>query len=198
MPFGLTSAPAVFQAMINDVLRDFLDHFVYVYLDDILIYSPDPDTHHNHVTQVLKRLLENHLCVKAEKSVFHADTVPFLGFIVAPESNSWDLLTFTGSTVRGFSAIAAPLHALTSTQVQFRWFPKEIVADRGPQFVSRFWRQFQFICAKASLSSGYQPATGNRPPVLGLSEPLHMEQTSGLSRVCAQFIAYISHWLFSL
>ena len=45
MPFGLTNAPAVFQAMINDVLRDFLDHFVYVYLDDILIYSPDLDTH---------------------------------------------------------------------------------------------------------------------------------------------------------
>ena len=45
MPFGLTNAPAVFQAMINDVLRDFLDHFVYVYLDDILIYSPDLETH---------------------------------------------------------------------------------------------------------------------------------------------------------
>lgn len=43
--FGLTNAPAVFQAMINDVLRDFLDQFVYVYLDDILIYSSDLDTH---------------------------------------------------------------------------------------------------------------------------------------------------------
>ena len=75
MPFGLTNAPAVFQAMINDVLRAFLDHFVSVYLDDILIYSPDIDTHQDHVTKVLQRLLENHLYVKAEKSVFHADTV---------------------------------------------------------------------------------------------------------------------------
>ena len=49
MPFGLNNNPAVFQAMINDVLRDFLDHFVYVYLDDILIYSPDLDTHQDHV-----------------------------------------------------------------------------------------------------------------------------------------------------
>ena len=64
--------------MINDVLRDFLDHFVYVYLDDILIYSSDLKKHQDHVTQVLKRLLENKLCVKAEKSEFHADTVSFL------------------------------------------------------------------------------------------------------------------------
>uniref|UniRef100_A0A3B4U1I2 ribonuclease H n=1 Tax=Seriola dumerili TaxID=41447 RepID=A0A3B4U1I2_SERDU len=73
MPFGLTNAPAVFQAMINDVLRDFLDQFVYVYLDDILIYSSDLNTHKHHVCQVLKRLLDNHLYVKAEKSEFHAD-----------------------------------------------------------------------------------------------------------------------------
>lgn len=54
MPFGLSNAPAVFQAMINDMLRDFLDHFVYVYLDDILIYS-DLDSHKTHVTRVLQR-----------------------------------------------------------------------------------------------------------------------------------------------
>ena len=84
MPFGLTNAPAVFQAMIIDVLRDFFDKFVYVYLDDILIYSPDFATHKNHVNQVLQRLLDNHLYVKAEKSEFHVSTVSFLGFIVAP------------------------------------------------------------------------------------------------------------------
>ena len=148
MPFGLTNAPAVFQAMINDVLRDFLDQFVYVYLDDILIYSPDLATHKNHVTQVLKRLLENQLYVKAEKSVFHADTVSFLGFIVAPGRVQMDpakvsavaewptpdsckkvqqflgFANFHRRFVRGFSAIAAPLHALTSTQVPFCWSPE--------------------------------------------------------------------------
>ena len=148
MPFGLTNAPAVFQAMINDVLRDFLDHFVYVYLDDILIYSPDLATHQDHVNQVLKRLLENHLYVKAEKSVFHAETVSFHGFSVAPERVQMDpakvsavaewptpdslkevqqflgFANFYRQFVRGFNVIAAPLHALISTQVPFCWSPE--------------------------------------------------------------------------
>ena len=49
MPFGLTNAPAVFQSLVNDVLRDMLNDFVFVYLDDILIFSPDPETHIQHV-----------------------------------------------------------------------------------------------------------------------------------------------------
>ena len=148
MPFGLTNAPAVFQAMINDVLRDFLDHFIYVYLDDILIYSPNLATHQDHVNQVLKRLLDNHLYVKAENSVFHAETVSLLGFIVGPGRVQMDpakvsavaewptpdshkkvqqflgFANFYRQFVRGFSAIAAPLHTITSTQGPFRWSPE--------------------------------------------------------------------------
>jgi len=113
MPFALTNAPAVFQAMINDVLRDFLDHFVYVYLDDILIYSPDLDTHKHHVSLVLKQLLGNHLYVKTEKIEFHANTISFLGFIVAPgmaEKSFQDLKScFT----------SAPILTLPDPQRQF-------------------------------------------------------------------------------
>lgn len=84
MPFGLTNAPAVFQALINEVLGDFLNKFVFVYLDDILIFSPDNITHQQHVRQVLDRLLQNQLYVKAEKCEFHVQTTSFLGFIIAP------------------------------------------------------------------------------------------------------------------
>ena len=82
MPFGLTNAPAVFQALINDVLRDMLDRFVFVYLDDILIFSSSLEEHQGHVRQVLQRLLENRLFVKAEKCDFHVSSVGFLGYVI--------------------------------------------------------------------------------------------------------------------
>ena len=55
----------------------------------ILIYSPDLVSHRLHVTQVLQRLLDNHLYVKVEKSEFHVNTISHLGFIVAPGRWKW-------------------------------------------------------------------------------------------------------------
>ena len=81
MPFGLTNAPAVFQTLV-DILRDMLHQFVFVYLDDILIFSRSLAEHKLHVRQVLQRLLENRLFVKAEKCEFHVPSVAFLGFII--------------------------------------------------------------------------------------------------------------------
>lgn len=82
MPFRLTSAPAVFQALVNDVLRDFLNGSVFVYLDDILVFSCNLEEHKMHVLQVLQRFLENKLFVKAEKCEFHISSVSFLGYVI--------------------------------------------------------------------------------------------------------------------
>lgn len=79
MPFGLTNCPVVFQCLINDVLRDMLNKFVFVHLDDILIFSQSISQHIQHVRKVLQRLLENQLYVKAEKCEFHKSSVCFLG-----------------------------------------------------------------------------------------------------------------------
>ncbi len=85
MPFGLSNSPAVFQALVNDVLRDMVDRFVFVYLDDILIFSQNERDHVQHVRRVLQRLLENRLFAKVEKCEVHARSIPFLGFILSPE-----------------------------------------------------------------------------------------------------------------
>ena len=78
MPFGLTHAPAVFQALVNDLLQDILNKFVFVELDDILIFSRNLEEHVTHVRSVLRRLLDNSL----ENSL----------------DNSWTTLGLAGNT----------------------------------------------------------------------------------------------------
>lgn len=62
MPFGLTNVPAVFQSLMTDIFRDMLNRFVFIDLDDILIFSRDPTEYKQHVCSVLQHLLENRLC----------------------------------------------------------------------------------------------------------------------------------------
>ena len=85
MPFGLVNAPATFQAMMNMILRDFLDHGVVVYLDDILIYSKNEEEHIALVKKVLAQLEEDDLSEWTTKSVFHVKEVEFQGYMVAVE-----------------------------------------------------------------------------------------------------------------
>ncbi|XP_047195290.1 uncharacterized protein LOC124851551 [Hippoglossus stenolepis] len=141
----LLPATAIFQAMVNDVLRDFLNIFVFVYLDDILIFSKSEPEHVQHVRSVLQRLLENQLFVKAEKCEFHATEVTFLGFIVragrilvdptkVKAVADWPTPTtrkrlqqflgfanFYRRFIRNYSSVAAPLTALTSQKLTFQW-----------------------------------------------------------------------------
>ena len=84
MSFGLTNAPATFMTLMNDVLRPFLDKFVVVYLDYILIYSRDEAEHINHLRQVLQVLREHQLYAKASKCEFFKKEVEFVGHIVGP------------------------------------------------------------------------------------------------------------------
>ena len=85
MPFGLTNAPAIFQHLMNDVFREFLDDFVICYLDDILIFSKNEEDHEKYVWLVLEKLRNAGLYAKLEKCVFHQSQVEFLGFIISGE-----------------------------------------------------------------------------------------------------------------
>ncbi|KAL0149148.1 hypothetical protein M9458_055580 [Cirrhinus mrigala] len=82
MSYGLVNAPSVFQNFIHEVLREFLHHFVIVYIDDILIYSRSEAEHCHHVAEVLQKLREHQLYLKAEKCSFHLPSVQFLGYII--------------------------------------------------------------------------------------------------------------------
>lgn len=67
-----------------------LHQFVLIYIDDILIYSPNITEHHRHVTQVLQHLRQHHLFLKAEKCEFHKTTIHFLGYIITPTGVQMD------------------------------------------------------------------------------------------------------------
>ena len=83
MPFGLSNSLAVFQALVNDTLRDMLNRFIFVYLDNILIFSKTLPEHILHVHQVLSRLLKSQLYIKIEKCKFYVSQVSFLGHIIS-------------------------------------------------------------------------------------------------------------------
>ena len=70
MPFRLSNSPGVFQALVNDVLRDMVDQFIYVYLDDILIFSSSLQEHVQHVRRVLLRSVSyTHLTLPTNREV---------------------------------------------------------------------------------------------------------------------------------
>jgi Reverse transcriptase (RNA-dependent DNA polymerase) len=83
MPFGVTNAPSVFQALMKSVFRNVADIFVMCYLDDILAYSRSEKEHRRHVEEVLQRLRKEQLVCKESKCHFNQQQVKFLGHVVS-------------------------------------------------------------------------------------------------------------------
>ena len=85
IPFGLTNALATFQVYINNVLQKYLDVFVVVYLDDILVYLKTYDNHVRDIRKILQALADTKIKIKPKKTEFHKYEVKFLGYIVSRE-----------------------------------------------------------------------------------------------------------------
>ena len=88
MSFGLTNAPAFFMYLTNSVFMDYLDKFVVVFIDDILIYSRSEEDHVEHLKMVLQRLREHQLYAKLGKCEFWIHEVLFLGHIINQDRKS--------------------------------------------------------------------------------------------------------------
>jgi len=82
MLFELKNALTIFQRLINDTLREYLNDFTITYLDDILIYSDDLETHCSHVHKVLEKLNKRALYVKKLKSRFETKEIEFLDYVI--------------------------------------------------------------------------------------------------------------------
>ena len=82
MPFGLTNAPAIFMDLMNRVCKPYLDKFIIVFIDDILIYSKTQADHEQHLRLTLELLKKEQLFAKFSKCEFWLKEVQFLGHIV--------------------------------------------------------------------------------------------------------------------
>jgi hypothetical protein len=83
MSFGLTNAPTYFMNLMNKVFMEYLDRFVMVFIDDILIYSKSDSDHEEHLRLVLQKLRDNQLYAKLSKCEFWISEVSFLGHIIS-------------------------------------------------------------------------------------------------------------------
>ncbi|KAG8474271.1 hypothetical protein CXB51_033533 [Gossypium anomalum] len=148
IPFGLTNAPAVFMDLMNQIFRQYLDRFVVVFIDDILIYSRDETEHAEHLRLVLQILRDKQLYAKFSKCEFWLREVSFLGHVVSasgirvdlnkisaildwkPPRNVTEVWRFLGLAgyyrrfVKGFSMIATPMKKLLQKDVKFEWSEK--------------------------------------------------------------------------
>jgi hypothetical protein len=85
MPFGLRNAPGTFQRVMDKILKEYIDKFVVVYIDDILIYSNSFEDHLTHLTRVLKKLKDNNLIIKLKKCRFAEENIEFLGHVIGKD-----------------------------------------------------------------------------------------------------------------
>src|SRR6266498_260591 len=90
MPFGLCNTPATFQRLINQILRKYLEKFILIYLDDIIIYSKTFEEHKKHVRLVFEALRAAFLIIKPKKCKFAQKELRFLGHIISTEGIRMD------------------------------------------------------------------------------------------------------------
>jgi len=145
LPFGLTNAPALFMDLMNRVFQPYLDKFVVIFIDDILVYSKSYEEHEQHLRQTLQTLRSRQLYAKLDKCDFWLKEVTFLGHVVSSKgifvdpqkvgavlrwerpTTVTEIHSFLGLAgyyrrfIEGFSTIATPLTRLTRKNIRWEW-----------------------------------------------------------------------------
>jgi len=133
----------------NEILSDYLDIFCVAYLDNILVFSPDEETHRKHVRAVLTRVHDTGLTLKASKCEFHAMETEYLGYVISPEGLRMDeekirtirdwkeptnvkgkqsflgFANFYLRFIRDYCKITRPLSSLTRKDKLWEWGDKQ-------------------------------------------------------------------------
>jgi hypothetical protein len=145
MSFGLTNASAYFMYLMNKVFMEYLDEFVVVFIDDILVYSRSEEEHEEHLCLALQKLRQNRLDTKLSKCEFWMKQVAYLGHVISKggisvdpskvqDILSWNVPTSVGDIqsflglvgyyrrfIKGFSKISKPMTELLKKDKKFEW-----------------------------------------------------------------------------
>jgi hypothetical protein len=145
MSFGLTNAPAYFMYLMNKVFMEYLDKFIIVFIDDILIFSKTMEEHEEHLRLLLEKLRSNQLYAKFSKCEFWLTEVTFLGHVISaggvlvdlgkvknvlnwmPPTTASEIRSFLGLAgyyhrfIKDFSKIAKPMTKLLEKNKAFEW-----------------------------------------------------------------------------
>ena len=145
MPFSVTNAPSQFMHLVQDILHGYLDVFVVVFIDDILVYSRNTEEHAKHLRLIFKRLRKHQLFAKAPKCTLYINEVESLDQWITPECaapiveklravRDWEPLnsvkevrSFLGLAncyrrfVPTYASIASPLTLLTKKNIEWHW-----------------------------------------------------------------------------
>ncbi|GBB92559.1 hypothetical protein RclHR1_20220005 [Rhizophagus clarus] len=129
MPFGLKTAPATFQRLMDEILKDYIGKFVVVYLDDILIYSKNFEDYMDYIRKVLIKIRKTNMIVKLKKCKFGEKNIEFLGHIVGRDDlrpNEKNIEKIKNIKIpKNRTEIAKPLTELISKNVDFKWEEKQ-------------------------------------------------------------------------
>ena len=215
MPFGLTNAPATFQRLMESCLGELHLEWCIIYLDDIIIFSKNPDDHLVRLRGVFERLAKAGLKLKPSKCEFFKSHLKYLGHIISKDGiatdpkkieviRNWprpntvtEVRSFTGFTnyyrhfIKGYAKIARPLHELTSGE-------KDKKKNYRVNWTERCQESFDSLKKICSECPVLAYADYTKPFVLhtdastmGLGAVLYQKQEDGKERV----IAYASHTL---
>jgi hypothetical protein len=132
MPFGLSNAPATFQALMNDVLQSFLRRFVFVFFDDILIYNSSWSEHLQHVCLVLDALRAHSLHLKRSKCSFGSRLVAYLGHVISAEGVAMDTAKVEAYPSRPEPRSARGIRSFLSIAGYYRKFIRDFGAIAAP------------------------------------------------------------------
>ncbi|GJU62272.1 putative reverse transcriptase domain-containing protein [Tanacetum coccineum] len=175
MPFGLTNAPAIFMDLMNRVCKPYLDKFIIVFIDDILIYSKSEEEHEVHLKTILDLLEKEKLYAKISNCEFWLKEVQFLGHVVNRDGiyvdpskvesvknwktseSSTEICSFLGLAgycqrfIENFSKIAKPLSPLTQKNKAYVWGDKFKYAPKAVDRASDYECEIKYHPCKANM-----------------------------------------------